>query len=279
MNEIKQTLIPSEKRCIVLTAIGDKYKTQFKQREPMFRNYAKHCNAELVLITEPPDPLGKNNLMMQRLLLPARFAAFDLVLLLDLDVLIPDNLPDIFAELAPDKALAAVVDPRGTHEFMQAWAYADPAIESHEQYYARKGFDLSTAIPGCRLFSINGGILLMRTAPLGPVFQALYHTTHQYNEECVMGWETQNRNLFQALPDFYNVQVTYAIHLQRFAKARKEYYRPWVRMIRIVKRTIGRPNPHFGYGKAYAVLVATLLEENKLVHFAGNYPIPELAHK
>jgi hypothetical protein len=198
---------------------------------------------------------------------------------LDLDVLVPQNLPDIFSEMPADAGFAAVVDPRGSPAYRKAWGFADWTTRDHRERFEELGLTSRS-----ELFTINGGVLGFRPRLVVHLFEARYlddsryvrNSEAEYNsDEIPMAFLSQTHGLFAPLEYRFNRQVNYALHETDLGKIAFEEYRSlFNRIRRRARKALGRPIHHVGYGRTYRPFIEDLLRNGNLVHFAGRYPIP-----
>lgn len=87
---------------VVTASVGDAFSEMGRITQPLMKNYATRCNADLVVITEP--------LLAKRFGLPARYEKFQLfdllstyerVLFLDNDILVTPDAPNVFELVSP----------------------------------------------------------------------------------------------------------------------------------------------------------------------------------
>jgi hypothetical protein len=268
------------RRVLVCTAIGERYRSAFRSERQQFEAYAALCGAETALIESPLDPKGRRSFFPQRLLIPRAFSSYDIVLHLDIDVLIPRNLPDLFALVPENAGFAAVIDPRGSYAYQKAWGFADWASRGHGSYFAGVGLTSRN-----ELASINGGVQVYRPRLVAALFESWYFDDRKYKppfaadfsatEEGPSAYLSQANGLFAPLEYRFNRQVLFALHETSLGKAAFEKYcsipnRTW----RKIRTTLGLPSHQIGFGAAYRRFVEDLLRNGNLVHFAGKYPIP-----
>ncbi|MNI39377.1 hypothetical protein D3C87_383340 [compost metagenome] len=265
-----------EKRAICLFIIGEKYQAIYSKLKKQFETYSKKYNADLVLITEAPDTSFHRSLLSQKLLLPSLVLKYDLCLFMDLDILISENAPDIFLTLPKDKSFGAILDPRGTDEFNKTWAHIPRILsETTFDYFTLRNFDYSDQLQG----SINGGIFIFRPQKIADLFSKYYYSNHNQGElnsfeETPMAYITQTKNLFFALDNKFNTQVLYKIKGTDYGNSVLIQQN---KIPKLIRKYINRKNKNtIIQTPLYRKFIQKLLEENYFVHFAGNYPIPNL---
>ena len=84
---------------------GDRYKSTLLAVKPQFEAYAAACGSDMAVIDFALDPSGRRSIYTQKLLIPRAFSQYEIVVHMDLDVLIPQNLPDIFSQLPGGRGL------------------------------------------------------------------------------------------------------------------------------------------------------------------------------
>jgi hypothetical protein len=268
------------KNVLVCTAIGDRYLSAFEAERRQFESYAAMCGAETALIESPLDPKGRRSFFPQRLLIPRAFSSYEVVLHMDLDVLIPRNLPDLFALLPESAGFAAVIDPRGSYAYQKAWGFADWAARGHDSYFGGVGLNSPN-----QLATVNGGVQVYRPRLVATLFESWYWDDRRYEapfaadfsatEEGPSAYLSQANGLFAPLEYRFNRQVLFALHETPLGeKAFARYCSLPSRVRRKIRRTLGLPSHHVGFGTAYRRFVEDLLQNGNLVHFAGKYPIP-----
>lgn len=260
------------KRAICVMVIGKKYQKQFSYVKPQFEAYAKKYSATLHIIDTIPDPTFHRPLLAQKLLIPHLTQQYDLVLFLDLDILISENAPDVFNELNDDKAFGAILDARGSEEFIQTWK-ADQRIidETNLSYFTSRNFEASDKLYGC----INGGVFIYRPTSVSKMFNDYYYSNHDQGafnsyEETPMAYYTQVNNLFQALDSRYNLQIMYKL---KGTHGGQEIMRKERKIPKFLRKLYYKTNNcKFIPLKAYKELTDKLLTECYFLHFAGKYP-------
>jgi hypothetical protein len=260
---------------------GDRYKSTLDAMMPQFEAYASSCGASVSVIDHALDPSRRRSIFTQKLLIPRAFSKYDVVVHMDLDVLIPRNLPDIFSLLPPTAGFAAVVDPRGSFAYQKAWGFADWTTKSHQSYF--EGLGLAS---DRKLESINAGVLVFRPSLIADIFEAWYIDDNRYaskseddysGEEVPLAYLSQSNGLFSPLDYRFNRQVNFALHETPLGKVAYKKYRSLLnRLRRKARKTFGLRSLHVGFGHAYKLFVEDLLREGNLVHFAGKYPVPQV---
>ncbi|HUI71874.1 MAG TPA: hypothetical protein VL354_15250 [Spirochaetia bacterium] len=260
---------------------GDRYLSAFLAMKPRFEGYAAACGAEMGVIDHPLDPEGRRTLFTQKLLIPRTYGRYDVVAHMDLDVLIPRNLPSIFDALPAEAGFGAVVDPRGSFAFQKAWGFADWTRMSHKAYFESLGLSSER-----ELASINAGVVVFRPGLVADMFAAWYFDDARYahksegdysSEEVPLAYLSQDAGLFAPLEYRFNRQVFFALHETSAGKAAYRDYRSFVnRARRKARKALGFRSAHVGFGPSYTLFVEDLLKDGNLVHFAGKYPVPEV---
>jgi hypothetical protein len=264
---------------VVCTVFGERFQRLFSSVRGRLEAYASQCGCDLEVIEGPLDPGNSHNYLTQRLLIPEHFSRYDLVAHLDIDVLVPRGLPDIFASLPPWAGFSATADPRGTTAYTEAWGQAPFTKLTSREYFQQKGWDADDSF-----VSINGGVLVFRPNLVAELFASWYRDNARFAghpddyfqcEEGIFAYLSQANRIFSPLPVLFNRQVHYALHETESGRRALAEYRSFLnRGLRKAARTVGMPSPHIGYGENYIHLIEELLDEGNLVHFAGNYPIP-----
>jgi hypothetical protein len=264
---------------LLCTVFGDRYWRMFARVRAQLEAYAARCGCDLQLIEKPLDPDNAHSYLTQRLLIADRFSRFDVIAHIDIDILIPRALPDIFQSLPNTAGFSATADPRGTDGYVEAWGKAPFTRWTNKEYFAQKGWDVDDSF-----VSINGGVLLFRPALVADLFASWYRDPSRFAghpdtffqcEEGIFAYLSQKNRLFARLPVHFNMQVHYALHDRTSGRTALAKYRSVAnRGLRKTARAFGDRSGSIGYGKSYTRFVEELLKENNLVHFAGNYPIP-----
>jgi hypothetical protein len=247
----------------------------YKRLEHQYQAYAHRCGASLVIIDRLPDQSRKRHVLTQKLLLAGELTAYDMAAFLDLDILIAPNAPSIFHYLPADKDFGAILDPRGTPEFIETWKHIPRILdETSQDYFASRNFALNPNLQG----SINGGVSVFRPAAVAGIFADYYYSAHKQGElehfdEAPMAYLTQSAGRFEPLPIQFNTQVLYKLkgtpQGQQILKAEK-----WIP--KFIRKRYYRKTGHILFPTpAYKKLVQSLLRQNYFVHFAGGFPIPK----
>lgn len=251
--------------------IGKKYEKLYQNLEQKFIDYAKKCEAELCVFQKPLDETFHRSILSQKLLIASKTTNYDMVAFLDLDLIINQEAPSIFDFLSKDKYFGAVLDPRGTNEFIATWQHIPRIIaETSENYFTDRNFKVKDNLLG----SINGGVFVMRPKLVAKLFSDYYFSdhnqgTHNSHEEAPMAYLTQVHHIFEPLPITFNTQVLYklkgtekgrnALEAQTNANKRK-------RWLFKSKKTV--------ISEKYQYFINEELQNTHILHFAGNYPIP-----
>ncbi|MGA2480302.1 MAG: hypothetical protein ABSG63_16255, partial [Spirochaetia bacterium] len=198
------------KNLLLCTCVGDAYRSRFLAVKPQFEAYAAACGSDMEVIESPLDPAGKYGHFTQRLLIPRKFSRYEIVVHMDLDILIPKNLPDIFSVFPSSAGFSAVIDPRGSYAYQKAWGFDAWTRDSHQNFF--KGLGLTSK---CDLASINGGVLVMRPRLIADLAEAWYFDetkSHPGTEEAPLAYISQTHAMFAALEYRFNRQVLFGLH-------------------------------------------------------------------
>jgi lipopolysaccharide biosynthesis glycosyltransferase len=267
---------------IILMAIGNKYLKLFKKNQDQFTSYAKKCNAELIIISNAPDPSYKRNVLCQKMLLPKLYKQYKWIAFFDLDILISEKAPSIFESIDDTKAFLAVSDPRGTKKFENVvklyWNLPRILLESHTSYFLDRGYPSHEYLH----LSINGGVWLCNTEKIEDKFSDFYwsnfmETGNTSNEEGMMAYTAQSKNLFGELDYKFNTQFIYEIHadsaspLIHFIKSR------YFRFLRKIHTSLILS--FFMYPREYRALINSQLDKSYILHFAGGFPFLNIVKK
>ena len=258
---------------------GDRYKSSLMAVKPQFEAYASACGSDMAVIDYALDPKGRRSIFTQKLLIPRAFSHYEIVVHIDLDVLLPRTLPNIFSSVPDNAGFAAVVDPRESYAFQKNWGFADWTTRSHRFFFEKLGLtsagDLAT---------INAGVVAFRPRLIAGLFEAWYFDDNRYrtttqaeysSEEIPMAYLSQDNGLFAPLDYCFNRQVCYALHETPQGKVAYAKYRSASNRIRRkIRKSLGMKFHHVGFGHAYQEFVEDMLRNGNLVHFAGKYPIP-----
>ena len=261
------------KKAICLFIVGEKYQKLYKKSELQFGNYARKCDAEIVILDKPLDDTFHRPLLSQKLLIPSVFKSYDVALFMDLDIIISDQAPSIFDFLPENKFFGAILDPRGTTEFNKTWGHIPRILEeTTEKYFTDRHFNKHPSLQG----SINGGVFVFRPEEVADTFKEYYFSSHNQGElnsfeETPFAYLSQTNNWFEALPAEFNVQVLYKMkgtekgnEVESNEKKLPLFFRNYY-----YKKT--------GYcfypTKSYRNFLKEVITESYFVHFAGNYPI------
>jgi hypothetical protein len=265
----------NEVNAIVLMAVGDKYLKLLKRVENQFIRYAKKCNAELIICTNPPDPTYNRNILCQKMLLPEIYKNYKWIAFFDLDILISENAPSIFESIDDTKALYAVVDPRETNKFKNVvnlhWNAPEILLETHASYFKDRGYPLLDKRP----LSINGGVWLGQTKLIADKFKDFYWSNFMEkgavsNEEGMIAYIAQSNNLFGELDYKFNTQFIYEIYADSASPVInfiKSYY------FKCLKKLHAYITPSFYmYPREYRSLIYRLLTKSYILHFSSGFP-------
>jgi hypothetical protein len=277
---------------IVLMAIGRRHLGQLASVRRQFERYAEACRADLVVITAPPDPARRRNILWQKMLLPHLARDWERVVLFDLDMLIARDAEPLFDYLPDDAGLAAVIDPRDTPAYSNAallhWRLPEYRDETHLSYFSSRGyppFPPEAPVIG----SINGGALLCRPALVADLFRDVYTSPFEMRisgpgfsqrpmlegEEAPMAYVSQVCGLFAALPERFNRQMLYVLFDDPGQPAVRWVHSAHYRNFRRIDSRL--PLPASFYPRFWRELVAETLAGVDLLHFAGGFPFRGLA--
>lgn len=263
-----------KKRCaIVVMAVGSKYRKLYNLRESNIKQYANRCGADYSVITKVPDESFHRSLLAQKLLIPSRFFNYDLICMIDLDVIISNRAPNIFDVNKGFKGFSAAVDQRSSIGFQNTcnyvWRNQNIALETSETYFTTRGFVWNNNLTD----SINGGVMLVDTKKVGPIFEDAYWSDlpDMPHEEAIAAYVSQSNGLFQALDARYNTQIIHELSAE-YGPAFQASQTP---QFYILRRIHGRaPNlcNRLLYPQSYKRFVSQQLKTQYILHFAGGYP-------
>ena len=270
---IQNSYLKNSKKGICVFVVGDKYQRLFDNNKEQFDEYAKKCSAELIVLDTPLDHTFHRPLLSQKLLIPKFCVDFDIVVFLDLDILISKSAPSIFDYLPEDKFFGAVLDPRGTEEFIKTWQHIPRILEeTTERYFKDRNFEAHSNLKG----SINGGVFVFRPKKIADFFEDYYYSNHNQGglnsfEETPFAYFSQINNWFFELPGGFNVQVLYKIKGTEEGAAVTKSEK---RIPKFIRKWYYKKKKHCFYPtNIYRKFVRKLIKDNFFVHFAGNYPI------
>lgn len=271
---------PSQKYAIVVMAVGRKYLRLFHEVRPQFDHYANSCHADLIVITNPPDPGYKRNLITQKMLIPDICYMYDWIAFIDLDVIISHSAPDIFGQIMPDKGFGAVVDPRNSAGFQQVvmkyWKMPQILQETHRSYFTSRGF---ADHPGLSA-STNGGVWLCRPSKMAQQLKELYYSDFsetpgkESHEEGMMAYTSQTNNLFFSLDEAFNTQVLFQIYENSDDSGQLITKNHLFRFASLWERKTGHAFPW--YTQRYMALIRKLKKSRHILHFSGGLPFLKL---
>ncbi|MBT2620638.1 glycosyltransferase [Chryseobacterium sp. ISL-6] len=261
------------KKAICLFIVGEKYQKLFNKSKVQFENYAKKCEADIVIIDKPLDETFFRPLLSQKLLIPSKTENYDIVLFLDLDIVISEEAPSVFDFLPEDKYFGAVLDPRGTEEFDKTWGHIPRILEeTSEKYFTDRHFEAHPLLQG----SINGGVFVFRPKRVADIYKNYYFSNHNQGalnsfEETPFAYFSQINNWFEALPAKFNTQILYKIKGTAIGH-----------QVEISEKNIPKFFRKYYYKKKgnclyptrqYKNFVKRIIENNFFIHFSANYPI------
>lgn len=266
----------TENRALLVTAIGKPYRRLLRYKYKEIHAYAQKCNARLIVQDKPLDPTNHRSVFSQRLLIPTSYPECNLIALLDLDIHISRNAPDIFQAMDCDSGLAAVLDQRGSECFRRTWRDSPRILsETSESYFTSRGFPVAQGIQG----SINGGVLLFRPHVIGSLFRDYYWSNHTQNhvgdgnEEAPLAYLSQTHAIFQALDDRYNRQFIYSWNSSDYGvildSVCKKLYaaRPYRGAMKLTGIDIMR----YVKSLSYSQFIRSNMSDAYIVHMSGGY--------
>lgn len=264
---------------IIVLAIGEKYEEILRQCLPQFLAYAARCNAVLEVCREYPDPSKKNNLFKQKLLLPQIYSQYDWIAFFDLDILISKFAPSIFDFIEEGKGFGAILDPRGEpwFEYANTHWHKNPALNkvTPAQIAMERGFPENPHYTG----TINGGVWLAKPSSIATLFSQFYWNSENQvgpfviHEEVPMAYLSQTHDLFFSITEKFNAQVLYLISKEN---SERNYFLCKIQK-KINKRICNlfpKSTYQFMFGQ-YEQLIDNSLQKNYVIHFSGNFPIPQ----
>ena len=261
-----------KKNLIVCMVIGNRYRRQYQALKEPLKAYADKCDADIKLITNLPDKLMKRNVLAQKLLIPSMFPDYQRLALLDLDVIINKNAPNIFNENV-NAGFSACVDPRSSDGFQNTCEYVwrQPKIleETDLSYFTSRGFVADDALK----HSINGGVMLMNPNWIGDLFKNAYYSDLPMvsHEEAIAAYISQINGFFEPLNHRYNIQVIHELSAElglAFRASQTRYFSLLRKMQRLVPSILNEKM----YPPSYRKLMARLIDANYIIHFSGDYP-------
>jgi hypothetical protein len=111
--------LPSKPRLIITIAIGQSFQDFFKRTGPIFEEYARRCDADFVVLTNPTQQWwGLEKFRVQQFA-----AAYERTLYLDADVILRDSTPNLFEFV-----------PRGHIAMHDDW----PHLPSHDWLFEER---------------------------------------------------------------------------------------------------------------------------------------------
>ena len=272
----------AKRKAIVIMAVGERHRRLLRAARGQFEKYCDKCNAELIVCTQPPDPAFRRTIITQKLLLPKLVKAFDWVAVFDLDVVISDNAPSIFAHADESKGFGAVLSPRGTQGFRNYYAKLPEVLrESSTSYFLDRGFPGHPSLVG----AINGGVVLYNPAKVSDLFERWYYSAFEERpcadvfrhreiftqDEGPMAYLTQTNGLFFALDEKFNTEIIYQLYSDLNSQVIRvigtKYFRG---LVRLHKKFYP---PAFAYPSLYKDFVKTQLGLCYGLHFSAGYPL------
>jgi lipopolysaccharide biosynthesis glycosyltransferase len=264
---------------IVLLAIGSKYEKILEATRSQFKAYAKRCNATLEICTELPDPTNQGHLFTQKLLIPKKYEQYDWIAFLDLDIVISESAPSIFETVDPSKGFGAILDPRGQDKFnytnIHWFGHRQPEKLTTRWYFEDRGFEWDERLIG----SFNAGVWLCQPKLVADLFANYYWertkvpSGYAMHEEAPMAYLTQTHDLFFSIDERFNQQLIYLIADQgAYINTRVAKLQRWINK-QLGKVHSKRETPFML--QPYIQFVDKSLKENYILHFSGNFPIPE----
>lgn len=264
---------------IVVIIIGAKYEKIYESNRIQLEAYAKRCNVTLEICRTPPDQSMKCCLLTQKLLILRQYLKYEWIAFLDLDIVIAQDAPSIFDAIVTSKGFGAVLDPRGQPKFdyinIHWFKNANPKNLTMQWYFEDQGFALNDKLIG----SINGGVWLCQPKLVADLFANYYCAKakspdlYPMYEEAPMAYLTQSNDLFFALDEKFNQQIIYLIADKNPSlNTRIAKWQSWIN--KPLNKIFPTRTAQFIL-KPYEDLVQKSLEENYIIHFAGNFPIPK----
>ena len=263
---------------IVLLVIGSKYEQILEANRFQFEAYAKRCNATLEICRELPDPSMQGHLFTQKLLLPKKYEQYEWIAMLDLDVVISNSAPSILEIADASKGLGAILDPRGEDKFLYTnahwFGHANPETLTTQRYFSDRGFEWNDKLMG----SVNAGVWLAQPRLVADLLAKFYWDKTQFPEyfsmfeEAPMAYLTQIHDLFFPVDERFNQQLIYLI-----ADQKPSFNTKVAKVQRWINKQLHKLFPGMSYVflLPYIHLVEEGLKNNYILHFSGNFPIPE----
>jgi hypothetical protein len=269
-------------KCIVVLCCSKYYQNHLAKIHTMLKMYADKCNADLYIQKDPPDKSFKRNLMSQKLLIPKLYVRYEHVVMLDLDIFIPDTSNDIFDSVISDGVgFSAVTNPIMSEEFKYVckniWRKLPENSDQHNPYTG----EVSIYNEG-----INGGVMYFKTSEMANLMFEFYNnnesewsknTVLMNNEETPYWWITKEKGIFFKMDKSYNYQMLYHLSgqykdvIKTYLGIRGKLYRRTYQILPcfLVNNVLG---------KKYRESVFDA-SKNNIIHFAGNLPYPYFALK
>lgn len=263
---------------IVVMAIGSKYRKLYDLVKSNIEAYAYKCGADLNVITKAPDPSFRRSILSQKLLVPSLFADYHLVCLVDLDVIISNYAPNIFAVGRGFKGFAATLTDRNSAGYRNTcryiWKSERVLRETTEEYFTERGLPWTDRLEG----SINGGVMLIDTEKLGPLFRDAYWSAlpNMPNEEAIAAYVSQESGYFQALDARFNTQILHALSAE-YGPAFRCTQTRWFRLLRRLHNRAPTLCRQVLYPVSYKRFLSEQVETQYITHFAGGYPFHGLS--
>ena len=266
-------------------AIGDLYLRILEDVRAQFEAYAEKCRADLFVVLQPIDETFHRGLMAQKMLIPDLFLNYDWVMFCDLDVFINEESPSIFDEIPNNKFFGAVLDPRGSPQFINIvkkyWGYPEILEETHRSYFTDRGFVPHEGIVG----SINGGVFVCSPQKCAPILKSCYLSDFEENaraggcirerspsanEESLMAYAMQTADLFFPLNPKFNAQFAYEVY-KEVEPSDVNSFRGWYfRILYRLDRFFAVP--YLMYPMQIKKIFNRIRKQNYVVHFAGRIP-------
>ena len=268
----------TKNKCIVVLCISSFFKRHLIEVYPMLKKYSDKCNADLIVHDTPPDPNFRHNLMSQKLLIPGLYKKYGHILMLDLDIFISDNCPNIFDDLIDDNVgFSAVENPINSNEYKyiceHVWGIPHT---NHMQQNPYTG-TINNKIKG-----INGGVMYFNSSLIADLLRQFYFddstkwcedTAIMNNEETPVWWIADNNDMFLSMDKQYNYQMFY--HLSNNYKDLIGTYKGFKgKLYRKASQKLPMFVTNNIFGPRYKESVSDAIDSSNIVHFAGGFPYP-----
>lgn len=279
------------KKAIVVMAIGEKHSKQFDHVKNEFQKYANFCEADLLICNQPPDPSFNRNILSQKLLLPSLCTDYDWMAFFDLDIIFSKNSESIFDHIDNEKSFGAIVDPRSSQKFInvanRVWKLPEVSQETHLSYFQDRGFNCNIENRN-KLMSINGGVFMCKPRDISEIFKSAYFSNFQEikisggnliyrnantNEEAIMSYETQSRDMFFEINETFNMKFIYEayedVNSEIVMYLNSEQFSHLAELHE-------KNDSKIYYPEVYSNFISKTLDRCTALHFAGGYPFKHL---